>query len=96
MVAVFDTAFHQTMPAYAYLALPYEIREVRYKKMVSWHIHRYVSEGSALLGIPLSKLKIISCTWGMGQHMCHQVWEVSGNEHGLYSLDGLAMGWVLR
>ena len=95
MVAVFDTAFHQTMPAYAYLyALPYEIYEKYGIRKYGFHgtSHRYVSERASALLDTAEQLKIIAVTWGTGQHMCHQVWEVSGNEHGLYPLDGLAMG----
>ena len=97
MVAVFDTAFHQTMPAYAYLyALPYEIYEKYGIRKYGFHgtSHRYVSErASALLGIPLSKLKIISCHLGNGASICAIKYGKSvETSMGFTPLDGLAMG----
>lgn len=72
MVGVFDTAFHQTMPDYAYMyALPYEMY-VKYKiRRYGFHgtSHRYVSQvASQLLGKKDSK--IITCHLGNGASIC--------------------------
>ncbi len=72
MVGVFDTAFHQTMPDYAYMyALPYELY-VKYKiRRYGFHgtSHRYVSQVAIeLLGKKNSK--IISCHLGNGASVC--------------------------
>ncbi len=69
-VAVFDTAFHQTMPEQSYLySLPYEYyREYGIRKY-GFHgtSHKYVSERAAeLMGLPLNQLRILSCHLGNG------------------------------
>ena len=66
MVAVFDTAFHQTMPGKAYMyAVPYEY----YKNHGT--SHRYVSARCAeLMGKPIEELKLISCHMGNGSSIC--------------------------
>ena len=70
MVAVFDTAFHQTMPARSYIyALPYEYYEKDKVRRYGFHgtSHRYVSaRAAALLGKPIEELKIITCHLGNG------------------------------
>ena len=70
MVAVFDTAFHQTMPEKAYLyALPYEYYENDKVRRYGFHgtSHRYVSARCAdMLGKPIDQLKIITCHLGNG------------------------------
>ena len=70
MVAVFDTAFHQTMPEKAYLyALPYEYYEKYKVRRYGFHgtSHRYVSARCAdMLGKPIDQLKIITCHLGNG------------------------------
>ena len=70
MVAVFDTAFHQTMPPVAYMyALPYEYYENDKVRRYGFHgtSHKYVSQRAAeMLGTPIEKLKIISCHLGNG------------------------------
>lgn len=70
MVAVFDTAFHQTMPESSYLySLPYEYYEQYGIRKYGFHgtSHQYVSERAAeLLGVPLEQLRIISCHLGNG------------------------------
>lgn len=70
MVGVFDTAFHQTMPSAAYMyALPYEYYEKYKIRRYGFHgtSHKYVSQrAAALLGKPLSELKIITCHLGNG------------------------------
>ena len=69
-VAVFDTAFHQTMPAKAYTyALPYEYYEKDHVRRYGFHgtSHRYVSARAAdMLGKPIEALKIITCHLGNG------------------------------
>ena len=70
MVAVFDTAFHQTMPAKSYIyALPYEYYEKDKVRRYGFHgtSHRYVSaRAAAMLGKPIEELKIITCHLGNG------------------------------
>ena len=70
MVAVFDTAFHQTMPEVAYTyALPYEYYEKDAVRRYGFHgtSHKYVSQrAAAMLGKPVEELKLISCHLGNG------------------------------
>lgn len=70
MVAVFDTAFHQTMPEASYMySLPREYYEEYGIRKYGFHgtSHKYVSERAAdLLGVPLSNLRLISCHIGNG------------------------------
>ncbi len=65
MVAVFDTAFHQTMPAKAYMyALPYEYYEQDKVRRYGFHgtSHKYVAgRAAAMLGKPVEEVKLISC-----------------------------------
>ncbi len=74
MVAVFDTAFHQTMPAKAFMyALPYEYYKNDGIRRYGFHgtSHRYVSSRCAeLLGKPIEELKIVSCHMGNGSSIC--------------------------
>ena len=74
MVAVFDTAFHQTMPGKAFMyALPYEYYKNDGVRRYGFHgtSHRYVSARWAeMLGKPMSELKIISCHMGNGSSIC--------------------------
>ena len=69
-VGVFDTAFHQTMPSYAYLyALPYEYYEKYGVRRYGFHgtSHKYVSaKGAAFAGLDLNNSKIITCHLGNG------------------------------
>ncbi|MDE6532956.1 MAG: acetate kinase [Muribaculaceae bacterium] len=69
-VAVFDTAFHQTMPAKAYMyALPYEAYEKYGVRRYGFHgtSHRYVSRRACeFLGLPFEKQRIITCHIGNG------------------------------
>ena len=69
-IAVFDTAFHQTMPAEAYMyALPYEIYEKQRIRKYGFHgtSHGYVAKRAAeLLNKPLESLKIVTCHLGNG------------------------------
>lgn len=70
MVAVFDTAFHQTMPPVAYTyALPYEYYETDKVRRYGFHgtSHKYVAQRAAdMLGKPIEDLKLISCHLGNG------------------------------
>ncbi len=74
MVAVFDTAFHQTMPGKAYMyAVPYEYYENDGVRRYGFHgtSHRYVSARCAeLMGKPIEELKIVSCHMGNGSSIC--------------------------
>ncbi|WP_332689854.1 acetate kinase [Halalkalibacter lacteus] len=69
-VAVFDTAFHQTMPEASFLySLPYEYYEDFGIRKYGFHgtSHKYVSERAAeLLGRPLEQLRLLSCHLGNG------------------------------
>lgn len=69
-VAVFDTAFHQTMPATAYMyGLPYSLYEKYAIRRYGFHgtSHRYVSARACeILGIPAEGTKIVSCHLGNG------------------------------
>lgn len=70
MVAVFDTAFHQTMPKSSYLySLPREYYEDFGIRKYGFHgtSHKYVSERAAeLMDVPLDNLRLISCHIGNG------------------------------
>ncbi|MEH7348871.1 acetate kinase [Gottfriedia acidiceleris] len=69
-VAVFDTAFHQTMPEESYLySLPYEYYKQFGIRKYGFHgtSHKYVTERAAeLIGKPLEELRLISCHLGNG------------------------------
>ena len=73
-VAVFDTAFHQTMPQYAYMyALPYELYEKYGIRRYGFHgtSHSFVSKRTAeLLGKDIKDTKIIVCHLGGGASIC--------------------------
>jgi len=96
-VAVFDTAFHQTMPKKAYIyALPYEYYEKYSVRKFGFHgtSHKYVAERAAhMLGKPIEQLKIVTCHLGNGSSIA----AVDGGKTvdtsmGFTPLDGLAMG----
>ncbi|MDR0412975.1 MAG: acetate kinase [Dysgonamonadaceae bacterium] len=69
-VGVFDTAFHQTMPDYAYMyGLPYSLYEKYAIRRYGFHgtSHRYVSEQACrFLNLPCEKQRIITCHIGNG------------------------------
>lgn len=73
-VAVFDTAFHQTIPGKAFMyAIPYEYYENDKIRRYGFHgtSHRYVSARAAeMLGKPIESLKLISCHMGNGSSVC--------------------------
>ena len=97
MVGVFDTAFHQTMPAKSYIyALPYEFYEQDKVRRYGFHgtSHKYVSQrAAAMLGKPAEELKLISCHLGNGS----SVTAIDGGKSvdtsmGFTPLAGLPMG----
>ena len=97
MVAVFDTAFHQTMPAKAYMyALPYEYYENDKVRRYGFHgtSHKYVAgRAAAMLGKPVEELKLVSCHLGNGS----SVTAIDGGKSvdtsmGFTPLAGLPMG----
>ena len=97
MVAVFDTAFHQTMPPVAYTyALPYEYYEKDKVRRYGFHgtSHKYVSQRAAdMLGKPIEQLKLITCHLGNGS----SVTAIDGGKSvdtsmGFTPLAGLPMG----
>jgi acetate kinase len=73
-VAVFDTAFHQTMPDYAYMyALPYRYYEEYKIRRYGFHgtSHRYVSMRAAeLLERPYRHVEMVTCHLGNGSSIC--------------------------
>lgn len=96
-VAVFDTAFHQSMPEYAYLyGLPYSIYKIYKIRRYGFHgiSHRYVvSQTSKILRRPLKSLKIISCHLGNGCSITAiDKAKVLDTSMGFTPLEGLVMG----
>lgn len=96
-VAVFDTAFHQTMRPFSYIyGLPYEYYEKYGIRKYGFHgtSHKYVSQRAAvLLKKPLEELKLISCHLGNGASIA----AIRGGKSidtsmGFTPLDGLLMG----
>lgn len=96
-IAVFDTAFHQTMPEQSYLySLPYEYYEKYGIRKYGFHgtSHKYVSERAAeLLGRPIEQLRLISCHLGNGASIA----AIEGGKSidtsmGFTPLAGVAMG----
>ncbi len=97
MVAVFDTSFHQTMPAKSFLyGLPMDYYKRLKVRRYGFHgtSHRYVSERAAkFLGKELRDLKIITCHLGNGSSMC----AIDGGKSvdtsmGMTPLEGVLMG----
>ncbi|MGB9940728.1 acetate kinase [Methanosarcina sp.] len=97
MVAVFDTAFHQTIPKYAYIyALPYSLYEKHGVRKYGFHgtSHMYVTKrAAAMLGKPIEETKIITCHLGNGS----SITAVKGGKSvettmGFTPLEGVAMG----
>lgn len=74
MVAVFDTAFHGTMPEEAYIyALPYELYENDGIRKYGFHgtSHKFVSNKVAeVMGRDIKDLKIVTCHLGNGASLC--------------------------
>lgn len=97
MVAVFDTAFHQTMPPKAFIyGLPYEYYEKYKVRRYGFHgtSHSYVSKRTAeFLKIPLENSKIITCHLGNGSSICAvENGKSIDTSMGLTPLEGLVMG----
>jgi len=97
MVAVFDTAFHQTMPKKAYLyGLPYEYYEKHKVRRYGFHgtSHDFVSNRVAeLLGKKREDLKIIVCHLGNGASVSAVLnGKCVDTSMGLTPLEGLIMG----
>lgn len=96
-VGVFDTAFHQTMPAYAYMyALPYEYYEKYGIRRYGFHgtSHKYVSaKGAKFAGLDINNSKIITCHLGNGSSIAAVVNGKSiDTTMGFTPLEGLIMG----
>ena len=96
-VAVFDTAFHQSMPEQSYMyAIPYEYYEKYGIRKYGFHgtSHRYVSARCAeLFGKPAEELKIITCHLGNGSSVAAvKNGKCYDTSMGLTPLDGLVMG----
>lgn len=96
-VAVFDTAFHQTMPAQAFLyAVPYDLYEKHQVRRYGFHgtSHRYVSARVAeMLGRPPEALQLITAHLGNGCSACAVKHGRSvDTTMGLTPLEGLVMG----
>lgn len=73
-VAVFDTAFHQTMPPVSYIfPLPYSVFEEKGIRRFGFHgpSHQYVSgQAAMMMDKPLEELCIITCHLGNGSSLC--------------------------
>ncbi|MBR6025211.1 MAG: acetate kinase, partial [Firmicutes bacterium] len=97
MVGVFDTSFHQTMPAESYIyALPYELYEKYGVRRYGFHgtSHRYVTErAAAMLGKKPEEVNLVTCHIGNGAS-CAAVknGKCFDTSMGLTPLEGLVMG----
>lgn len=97
MVAVFDTAFHQTMPEKAFLyGLPYELYKENHIRKYGFHgtSHKYVSQRAAeILGKDLKELKLVTCHLGNGSSVAAVDGGLSvDTSMGFTPLEGLLMG----
>ncbi|HSR04179.1 MAG TPA: acetate kinase [Proteiniclasticum sp.] len=97
MVAVFDTAFHQTMPEKAFLyGLPYELYKENHIRKYGFHgtSHKYVSQRAAeIMGKDMKDLKLITCHLGNGASLAAVRNGVSvDTSMGFTPLEGLLMG----
>lgn len=96
-VAVFDTAFHQSMPEHAYLyALPYKMYKEHGIRRYGMHgtSHYYISlKAAELLGKPHDTLNIINCHLGNGGSVCAiKNGQSVDTSMGMTPLEGLVMG----
>ena len=96
-VGVFDTAFHQTMPAHSYLyAIPYELYKKYGVRRYGFHgtSHRYVSQRVCdFLGVKYEDKKIITCHIGNGGSIAAVLnGKCVDTSMGLTPLEGLMMG----
>lgn len=97
MVAVFDTAFHQTMPEKAFLyAIPYKYYEKYKVRKYGFHgtSHKYVSQECAkMMDTPIENLKIVTCHLGNGGSVTAIQGGISiDTSMGFTPLDGIVMG----
>ncbi|MHC1683233.1 MAG: acetate/propionate family kinase [Clostridiaceae bacterium] len=97
MVAVFDTAFHQTMPAYSYIyPIPYEYYTELGVRRYGFHgtSHKYISNKAAeILGKKIEDLKIVTCHLGNGSSVAAiKDGKSLDTSMGFTPLEGLAMG----
>ena len=97
MVVVFDTAFHQTIPAERYTyAIPYEYYEKYGIRKYGFHgtSHQYVANRVAeILGKDVKELKIVNCHLGQGGSVCAiQNGQSVETSMGLTPLGGIPMG----
>ena len=97
MVAVFDTAFHQTMPPESYIyAIPYEYYQKHGIRRYGFHgtSHKYVAERAAdIMNCALDDLKIITCHLGNGASVSAiKRGKCIDTSMGLTPLEGLVMG----
>ena len=96
-VVTFDTAFHQTMPAQAYMyALPYEYYEKYRVRRYGAHgtSHQFVAgQGAAFCGVDLNHSKIITCHLGAGSSVCAiKDGKCVNTSMGFSPLEGMIMG----
>jgi acetate kinase len=96
-IAVFDTAYHQTMPVEAYTyAIPKELRDKYSIRRYGFHgtSHRYIGKATSdFLKKPIEELKIISCHIGNGASICAiDRGKSVDTSMGLTPLEGLIMG----
>jgi acetate kinase len=97
MVAVFDTAFHQTMPDYAYIyGIPYEYYKKLHIRRYGFHgtSHRYLAQRTAeFMGRPSQGLRIVTCHLGNGSSLCAiKDGKCIDTSMGLTPLEGVLMG----
>lgn len=97
MVAVFDTAFHQTMPAESYIyALPYEFYEKYGVRRYGFHgtSHKYVADRAAkMMNVSLDDMKLITCHLGNGASVSAiKRGKCIDTSMGFTPLEGLVMG----
>ena len=97
MVGVFDTAFHQTMPKYAYMyGVPYELYEKYAVRRYGFHgtSHQFVSnEAAKMLNKPIEELKIITLHLGNGSSITAvKNGKSVENSMGFTPLEGIIMG----
>ena len=97
MVAVFDTAFHQTMPDYAYIyGIPYEYYKKLHIRRYGFHgtSHRYLAQRTAeFLGRNPIGLRIVTCHLGNGSSICAiNDGKCLDTSMGLTPLEGVLMG----
>lgn len=96
-VAVFDTSFHQSMPAEAYLyAIPYEYYQTDKVRRYGFHgtSHRFVAPKAAkMAGLDINNSKIISCHLGSGASICAvKNGQSVDTSMGFTPVEGLIMG----